>query len=26
VEGVVKKIHASPGDSLPVDEIILEFE
>jgi propionyl-CoA carboxylase alpha chain len=26
VDAVVKKIHAAPGDSLPVDEIILEFE
>ena len=26
VDGVVAKIIAAPGDSLPVDEVILEFE
>ncbi len=26
VDGIVKEIHAAAGDSLPVDEVILEFE
>ena len=25
-DGVIKKIHAGPGDSLAVDQSILEFE
>jgi propionyl-CoA carboxylase alpha chain len=25
-DGVVKKISAKPGDSLPVDAVILEFQ
>ncbi len=25
-DGIVKKIHAKPGDSLAVDAVILEFE
>jgi propionyl-CoA carboxylase alpha chain len=25
-DGVVKQIHAQPGDSLAVDQTILEFE